>query len=191
MSEIVNHDDEKKEIIDNMVFHTSPGTVFHSIAAVNLQSKFLFYFIHNNKKSLAFPGNIEVYLNKENNNEYVIPDICIVFDKNKITKKGCIGTPDLIVEVLSPSTIKKDRTIKFKLYEKARIKEYWIVDVNNKSIEQYILTGEKYDLRDVVNVMDEDDLNKLSDERKKQYSTKIKPYVIEDLEIDLKEVFEF
>ena len=64
----------------------------------------------------------------------VQPDVCVVCDKLKIDNKGCVGSPDLIVEILSPSTKKKDIEDKFELYEYNGVKEYWIVSVEDETI---------------------------------------------------------
>lgn len=64
----------------------------------------------------------------------VQPDVCVICDKLKIDSKGCVGSPDLIVEILSPSTKKKDIEDKFELYEYNGVKEYWIVSVEDETI---------------------------------------------------------
>jgi Uma2 family endonuclease len=66
-----------------------------------------------------------------------------------ITKRGVEGAPDLIVEVLSPFSAKRDRQQKLLTYAKYRIPEYWIVDINNELLEQYLLTDQQYQLFEV------------------------------------------
>jgi Uma2 family endonuclease len=66
-----------------------------------------------------------------------------------ITKRGIEGTPDLVVEVLSPFSAKRDRQQKLLAYAKYRIPEYWIVDINNELLEQYLLTDQQYKLFEV------------------------------------------
>jgi len=76
----------------------------------------------------------------------VQPDICVVCDLSKLDERGCCGAPDMIVEILSPSTSKKDLTLKFSLYEESGVKEYWIVYPNDKSIHVFLLQEDgKYD----------------------------------------------
>ena len=76
----------------------------------------------------------------------VQPDICVVCDESKLDELGCCGAPDLIVEVLSPSTTKKDVTEKFALYEEYGVKEYWIVHPKDKAINVFLLREDgKYD----------------------------------------------
>jgi Uma2 family endonuclease len=75
----------------------------------------------------------------------VQPDIVVVCDIDKIDKKGCLGAPDLVVEILSPSTGYKDETSKLALYEKHGVREYWIVNPDAEYIMIYHLKGDKYE----------------------------------------------
>jgi Uma2 family endonuclease len=67
------------------------------------------------------------------------PDICVVCDPSKIDKKGCLGAPDFIIEISSPSTKKYDLTTKFYRYESAGVKEYWIIDLKTETIHAFVL----------------------------------------------------
>ena len=69
----------------------------------------------------------------------VQPDITVICDKSKLTDQGCKGSPDLMIKILSQSTGKRDRLDKFKLYQNARIREYWIVDPIHCTVETYLL----------------------------------------------------
>lgn len=69
----------------------------------------------------------------------VQPDILVVCDSNKLDDKGCKGAPDLIIEIVSPSTASLDYIKKLKLYEKYKVKEYWIVEPNNKIVHVHKL----------------------------------------------------
>lgn len=69
----------------------------------------------------------------------VQPDICIVCDTSKLDEKGCDGAPDLIIEILSPSTASKDLKEKYLIYEAARVLEYWTVDTVDGLINVYVL----------------------------------------------------
>lgn len=77
--------------------------------------------------------------NKEEKISVVQPDIVIVCDSNKLDEKGCNGTPDLIIEILSPSSATKDLKHKFKLYEEAGISEYWIVDPHDGMVQVFVM----------------------------------------------------
>ncbi len=71
----------------------------------------------------------------------VQPDVLVVCDKTKIRNNGIWGAPDLVVEILSKSTSRKDQHEKFDLYERGGVREYWIVDPNGQWIQQYVREG--------------------------------------------------
>ncbi len=74
----------------------------------------------------------------------VQPDLCVICDKDKLDDKGCIGAPDLVVEILSPGNSKKEMGIKFDLYLENEVKEYWIVDPTAKTVLIYILQNNEF-----------------------------------------------
>lgn len=74
------------------------------------------------------------------------PDICVVCDEGKLDDAGCLGAPDLIVEILSESTAKKGYNEKFNLYEENGVKEYWIANPATHTLEIYTLEGSTYKL---------------------------------------------
>ena len=69
----------------------------------------------------------------------VQPDLCVICDKAKLDDKGCIGAPDLVVEILSASNSKKEMRTKKELYEENEVKEYWIIDPTHETLLQYSL----------------------------------------------------
>ena len=69
----------------------------------------------------------------------VQPDLCVICNSSKIDKRGCIGAPDLIVEILSPSNRKHDLIVKYDLYQKHGVREYWIVSPKSKTVTVHIL----------------------------------------------------
>ncbi len=74
----------------------------------------------------------------------VQPDLCVICDVSKIDIKGCLGSPDLIIEILSSGNSKKEMDLKFDLYEENLVKEYWIVDPSEKVVYIYVLREDKY-----------------------------------------------
>ena len=100
------------------------------------------------------------------------PDICVICDPAKLDERGCIGAPDLIVEILSPGNSVKEMKNKFEIYEENGVREYWMVDYREKTVLIYVLENGKY------------------------YGLKIltqcetaKSVIFPDIAIDLKEVF--
>lgn len=71
----------------------------------------------------------------------VQPDVLVVCDRDKLTNRCVMGAPDFIVEVLSPSTRRKDMFLKLAKYEHAGVREYWMVDMENEKIITYSFEG--------------------------------------------------
>jgi Uma2 family endonuclease len=76
--------------------------------------------------------------------DVVQPDICVICDPEKLDDRGCIGAPDLIVEILSPGNSKTELKHKFELYESNGVKEYWVIHPENQDLLIYTLTNGKY-----------------------------------------------
>lgn len=93
----------------------------------------------------------------------VEPDISVVCDNSKLDKYGCKGAPDMVIEVLSPSSLRHDRLVKLNLYQRAGVREYWIVDPGNRAVQVFLQDAggslriyEEYGCKDVakVNMLD-------------------------------------
>jgi len=74
----------------------------------------------------------------------VQPDICVVCDPEKLDQAGCIGAPDLILEILSPGNHKKELQNKYEVYEESGVKEYWIIHPEEQMLLKYTLENGKY-----------------------------------------------
>ena len=106
------------------------------------------------KPCKAFIAPFDVRLDAGGEDDTVVqPDIVVVCDRSKLDEKGCNGAPDLIVEVLSPSTAGHDKLVKFNKYLQAGVREYWIVDPDTKTASVHILKDGEY----VVGVYGEED----------------------------------
>jgi len=93
------------------------------------------------------PFDIRLAKNLKKNEEIftvVQPDICVICDKIKLDDAGCIGAPDLIVEVLSPGNNKKDLQIKYEVYAENDVPEYWIIHPNEQTLSIYSLTNGRH-----------------------------------------------
>ena len=100
-------------------------------------------------KMYAAPFDVRLINYKENTNDnevvsVVQPDLCVICDTNKLDDKGCIGAPDLIIEILSPGNSKREMDIKFDLYQENGVLEYWIVNPSEKNIYIYVLENNRY-----------------------------------------------
>lgn len=143
-----NLDDGKRyELVDGVLELMSPApTPRHQMVSLEIHKNFL-NSCEENYVILYAP--IDLILSDTMVRQ---PDIVLIHrDRfSEIVKKhGIVGPPDLVVEILSPSSVKRDKESKLETYERFSIPEYWIVDPNNRCIEQYVLDGERYALPSV------------------------------------------
>jgi Uma2 family endonuclease len=146
-------DDKARELICGFIKMMSPAPrVEHAEVIKNIYRYFDAVVRRNKGKCKVFFAPFDVRFPKHGEtaddkvDTVVQPDICVICDMSKLDKRGCCGAPDMIVEVLSPSTTKKDTTEKFTLYEESGVKEYWIVHPEAKAINVFLLQENgKYD----------------------------------------------
>ncbi|MDR1593358.1 MAG: Uma2 family endonuclease [Prevotellaceae bacterium] len=138
-------DDVRRELIDGFVYELSAPTLRHARLSQRL-SLWLGSFITRRKgKCEVFYAPFDVRLSRtgetaDDKIETVVqPDICVICDPSKLDKDGCLGAPDLIVEILSPSTSGRDLNEKFRLYEATGVREYWIVFPDKDVLKVFIL----------------------------------------------------
>lgn len=136
------------EVIDGQVYNMTPApSTKHQAIQRELLTEFNLFL--RGKSCSVFGSPIDVCFSENDHDirkikEWVEPDLVIVCDKRKIHEKRIVGAPDLIVEILSKSTAKKDKFIKFNRYQKERVQEYWIVDPIHESIDVYLLENGLY-----------------------------------------------
>jgi Uma2 family endonuclease len=92
-------------------------------------------------------------LDDQSDDTLVEPDIVVVCDSSKLDDRGCNGAPDLVVEILSPATAQRDRVVKFRKYLEAGVREYWIVNPDEKTVQVHILDNGHY----IIKTYDETD----------------------------------
>ena len=98
------------------------------------------------KSCRVYPAPFGVRLHNKKDTAFQ-PDITVVCDPSKLSDKGCVGAPDLIAEILSPSTAEYDKVVKFNQYLQAGVREYWIVDPDSKTVSVHILKDAEYVVR--------------------------------------------
>ena len=159
-------ENERIEIINGEAVMMAPPTRIHQEILMEL-SRQLANFLEG-KKCKVYPAPFAVRLfekdgdTPEDVDTMVEPDISVVCDHDKLDKHGCKGAPDLVVEVLSPSTQRHDRLVKLDLYQRAGVREYWIVDPDSSTVQVFMLKDgylhphEVYSEKDIakVNVLD-------------------------------------
>jgi Uma2 family endonuclease len=142
---------ERVELLKGKIFPMAAPSVKHQRI-----SSFLHIMIGNhlkNSKCDIFSAPFDVRLPlpadrvTDNKMDTVVqPDLCVICDESKLDEKGCIGAPDLIIEILSLGNSKKEMKTKFDLYENAGVLEYWVIDPEHNLAFCYYLdpTTQKY-----------------------------------------------
>ena len=132
------------ELIDGEIVKKSAPSPKHQKASGKL-FRVLSAFVEQKQLGEVLYAPLDVFLGEYNSLQ---PDLLFVAKAREeiITDNGVEGAPDLIIEILSPSTMKNDRGDKMKIYRQHQVREYWIVDPKNQSIEVYQLQNNEYDL---------------------------------------------
>ncbi len=182
-------EDERWELIDGVAYDMSPApSRRHQEVSFELAGLIREYLKGKDCKAFAAPFDVMLPVfpvQSENEIDTIVqPDILVICDPSKIIEKGCLGAPDLIIEILSPSTSKKDLNEKFGLYEKHGVKEYWVVDPGNKYIRVFHLLTErknigKYDDGTLIPPADWREENNIAES-----------VVLEGFQVDVKELFD-
>ena len=174
---LARNDGERAEIIDGEVFLMAPapsrghqevsGEVFRQLAN---------YLEGKRCKVYHAPFDVRLFEKDgdalEDVDTVVEPDIVVVCDHSKLDDRGCKGAPDMVVEILSPSTQRHDRLVKLGLYQRAGVREYWMVDPVEKSVLVFVLEDGRYAAKDFGAAGD-----------------RLRVNILEDCTIDLSQVF--
>jgi Uma2 family endonuclease len=135
----------RAEIIDGVFYAMAPPSTVHQDIHRELFLQLGGFLKGKPCKVYSAPFGVRLFPKDDLSDDTVVePDIVVVCDKSKIDKQGCNGAPDLIIEILSPSNIRHDRIIKFQKYLAAGVREYWVVDPDNKGVEVHILQDGGY-----------------------------------------------
>lgn len=136
---------ERVEIIKGQIMEMSPApTRFHQRISMKLTIEFSKVFDNHSCQLYAAPFDVRFPDENGKIKTVVQPDLCVICDLSKLDDKGCIGAPDLVVEILSPGNTRKEMKNKFELYEEQGVKEYWIVYPDTQNIQIFVLKDGKY-----------------------------------------------
>ena len=170
---------ERVELIKGFIYKMSPApSPKHQSVSGSLFLQLGAFFKGKQCKLFAAPFDVRLPDSKKQNDDEVVytviqPDICVICDHEKIDNRGCVGAPDLVIEILSPGNTKKEMGVKFDLYEENGVKEYWMVEPSEKVIYVYVLKNDKFI---GLKPFTEDD--------------EISPALFPDLKFGVKEIFE-
>lgn len=128
--------DERIELIDGVIYDMSAPQLMHQDLVGEMSYALKTYIRKNKGKCRVYEAPVDVQLDCDDKT-MVQPDVIVVCDKDKFTKKNVFGAPDLVVEVLSKWTKKKDMSIKLSKYINAGVREYWMIDPEKEVVIVY------------------------------------------------------
>lgn len=148
-------DEQRVELIDGYFYDMSAPTFHHQSIGGEIYRQIANYILERKGSCRPFIAPVDVQLDCDNKT-MVQPDVGIICDPSKIKKFGIYGAPDFLVEVISPSTKRKDYTLKLSKYMNAGVREYWILDYAQRKLLVYFFESEScpviYDLDQPVPV---------------------------------------
>jgi len=171
--------DQTVELIKGKILQMSAPSRRHQGISREISALVYDHFRGHRCKFYAAPFDVRLYdkqkSQKANKDVFSVvqPDICIICDLDKLDDKGCLGSPDLVIEILSPGNSSKEMKLKKSLYEENGIREYWIIDPDHENAFQFHLLESGVYSPATIYVDDEI----------------LDCVIFPDLKIDLKEIF--
>jgi Uma2 family endonuclease len=141
--------DEMVELIKGKVYKWAAAapSMSHQKVSLRLGSAFLIFLKGKPCQVFQAPFDVRLPVKSKKNSEIdtvIQPDLCVVCDESKLQESGCLGAPDLVVEILSPGNNKKELRLKYDVYEEAGVKEYWVIHPIEQTLLIYSLIDGKY-----------------------------------------------
>lgn len=183
-SNLAYQENFREELIGGKVVMMAPASAGHTYIADNILAIFKHYLKGAN--CIPFGDGLLVHLTDK---DKFVPDVMVVCDRSKIKPDGVYGAPDLVVEVLSPSTMRDDKTRKKDAYARCGVREYWLVDPVSKSLEVYRTDGAEFVLHDIYAMHADWELAQMSEEERAAVVTHFQCSLFDDLDISLDEIF--
>ena len=154
-------EDRRCELIDGELYDMATPSRVHQSFVAELLVEIKNHIREKGGDCKVYPAPFGVQLD-ENDDTIVEPDITVVCDRDKLNDKGCVGAPDWVIEVISPSTASMDYVKKRELYMRYGVREYWIVDPGNSVVFVYKIEtpmkNDTYTFEDTIRVGIYDDL---------------------------------
>jgi Uma2 family endonuclease len=139
---------ERFELIDGVAYAMAAPNTEHQQISMTLSAQLFNFFEGKPCRPFAAPFDVRLFYEEDDSDDTVVqPDLVVVCDPEKLGKEGCRGTPNLVIEILSPSNTAIEMHRKLDIYESAEVPEYWVIDPEQKLIEVYRLSGGRYEPR--------------------------------------------
>ena len=174
----------REELIGGEVFLMAPASTNHVLVSGNVYRIFGNYL--KGKKCVPFMDGVKVFLTEQ---DHFVPDMMVVCNPDKIKPDGIHGAPDLVVEILSPSTMRNDKTRKKEVYAKCGVLEYWIISPGDKAVEQYLLLDGNLILNSIYVLPPDWMPARMTEEERAEVETHFKCSLFDDLDISLEDIF--
>ena len=129
-------DDKRYELIDGVLYDMASPTSVHQSIGGFIHHKMMDHVMRKGGNCVPLISPLDVQLDMDDRT-IVEPDVMIVCDRNKVRRKRVFGAPDMIIEILSPSSARKDSFLKLHKYANAGVREYWIIDPDREVVIQY------------------------------------------------------
>lgn len=165
-ADLVNwNEQERWELINGVPYLLASPSLKHQMIIGAIYRQISAYLDGKTCVPILSPFDVRLFetdgCNDNDIDTVVVPDLSIVCDRSKLDNRGCKGAPDMVVEVLSPSTQRQDRMVKLNLYQKAGVREYWIVDPENKTVQVFQLIDGVFHVTEFYGVSDRAKVNVL------------------------------
>ena len=131
---------QRAELIDGQIYDMAPPSPMHQELVMELSATLRDYIKKNGGPCKVYPAPFAVFLNDDDRN-YVEPDISVICDSSKVDNRGYQGAPDFIIEIVSPSSQRMDYLTKLFKYRTAGVREYWIVNPLQRTVQVYSFEG--------------------------------------------------
>ena len=131
---------QRAELIDGQIYDMAPPSPMHQELVMELSATLRDYIKKNAGPCKVYPAPFAVFLNEDDRN-YVEPDISVICDSSKVDNRGYQGAPDFIIEIVSPSSQRMDYLTKLFKYRTAGVREYWIVNPLQRTVQVYSFEG--------------------------------------------------
>ena len=162
-------DDVRAELINGKLYYMASPSRIHQKILGELHFMILRYIKSKNGTCEVYPAPFSVQLQEENDT-VLEPDISVICDPSKLNARGCIGAPNWIIEIVSPSSVTHDYFVKLNLYINAGVREYWIVNPQDRNVTVYSIEQDMFHVKTY------------------SFHDKIKAGIYDDLFIDFSEI---
>ena len=182
---------DRYEIIEGEKFMSPSANINHNRIVANL-TILIGGYAHTHRLGYVFTDNLDVHF-PDSKNTFNPDFIFVSLANGKIVTdnkdKTIYGVPDMVVEIFSRSTMRRDLTVKKDIYERNGVKEYWMIDPWRESVEVYLLRDGKYFFDDIYQNYSEEELNELTDAERAEIKSEIPVAVLDGFKVKIKNIF--